>query len=211
MWTNTDTSSCPWSVASCYVYDAVTTVFDDPNSIDIADNSAALATAASHGLSCSSEGVVYSNSANTIGLYSAKTFYAIAYWDNSNGGGSISSLHMRHSNSFSFEVTAGTCTTSPVTLCGGTAVTYISFASMYLYSFDSTSAAISNTVLSWADYATGYCNSFTLEDCLGNSFSPTGDLAIGSTTGTVTFTNVAEFRDTACINACGVVSTSFTV
>ena len=65
--------------------------------------------------------------------------------------------------------------------------------------------------MTWADYATGYCNSFTLEDCSGVLFAPTGDLAIGSTTGTVTFTNNLEFRDTACINACGVVSPSFTV
>jgi len=148
---------------------------------------------------------------NSVGTYSAKSFYAIAYWDSSNGGGSNALNELRHSNSFTFEVTAGTCTTSPVTICGGTAVTYVSFSTMYLYSFDSTSSAISNTILSWADYATGYCNTFTLEDCSGVLFAPTGDLAIGSTTGTVTFTNNLEFRDTACINACGVVSPSFTV
>ena len=66
--------------------------------------------------------------------------------------------------------------------------------------------------MTWADYATGYCNSFSLVECMiGGPFSPTGDLAISSDNGVITFTNNLEFRDTACIKACGLVSTSFTV
>jgi len=84
---------------------------------------------------------------------------------------------------------------------------------MFLYEWDKAQSSSSkNTVMKLADYATitGQCSTFTLEDCSGNTLEPISDLSIDSA-GTITVTNDREFSDTACINACGTISTQFVV
>lgn len=61
-----------------------------------------------------------------------------------------------------------------------------------------------------SDYLSGTCTDFELEDCTGSSLDSLKLRIDSSSTGNVKYKS-DDFRKSACINACDVISTEFTI